>query len=440
MGAKTRVLPGFLDRAIADAAPAGATVVDLMTGSGVVAAHCARRYRVIASDVQEYAAAIARSLIEQSAETVAALREMPDALAVLEPAFRGELAALEELFAPALAREAALLERLDASPTDPAARNAYRTFLEAPESFYGDEARSLLSPASLEARARDPSVRPCCLVTAIYAHVYFGLRQSIVLDALRAAILDLPALSRGERAVRDHCLSALLHVASRSTSGTSHFAQPRHLRKDSELLAVARRRRIDVLAELAAASKELLSFVLSHPYRDGNRVLRADYRSWIDPATGAFDFGEPVDLIYLDPPYTADHYSRFYHALEVIARYDYPPLERDARGQALRGRYPSIETRHQSSFCSKLSVEEAFRQAILASARAGAKLIISYSSPTGLLLKEYAKEAGSGDPVERFAALCREGYRSVEVRRLPLLHSGQGDKNRTIDELLLICE
>ena len=38
-----------------------------------------------------------------------------------------------------------------------------------------------------------------------------------------------------------------------------------------------------------------------------------------------------------------------------------------------------------------------------------------------------------------FEVLCRESYRSVRTKRKALMHSGQGDSNKTIDELLLIC-
>src|SRR5207253_2965645 len=29
-------------------------------------------------------------------------------------------------------------------------------------------------------------------------------------------------------------------------------------------------------------------------------------------------------VIYADPPYSKDHYSRYYHVLETLVRYDYP--------------------------------------------------------------------------------------------------------------------
>ena len=85
------------------------------------------------------------------------------------------------------------------------------------------------------------------------------------------------------------------------------------------------------------------------------------------------------------------------------------------------------------------SVEEEFRQVIRAAAGAGAKLVISYSWPTGLLLKRYARENQRQDPIRRFEDLCRESYASVETRRRAMMHSGQGDTNLEIEELLLVC-
>ena len=141
----------------------------------------------------------------------------------------------------------------------------------------------------------------------------------------------------------------------------------------------------------------------------------------------------------MDPPYTADNYSRFYHVLEVLVRYDYPTLATDAAGQVLRGRYPEIDGRFQSGFCRRADVEDEFRQVIRAAAHTGAKLIISYSSPTGLLLKQYAKTDPDCDPVSKLEALCGESYRRVVTRRRDLMHSGQGDSNLKIEELLVIC-
>jgi adenine-specific DNA-methyltransferase len=66
--------------------------------------------------------------------------------------------------------------------------------------------------------------------------------------------------------------------------------------------------------------------------------------------TTTLDFEKCLDSIpegctvYADPPYAPVHYSRFYHALETLVKYDYPAIEH-------KGRY-RID-RHQSPFSQK---------------------------------------------------------------------------------------
>jgi hypothetical protein len=244
---------------------------------------------------------------------------------------------------------------------------------------------------------------------------------------------------------RVHYLAALLLTASVSTSGTSHFAQPRHLRKDSEVDAMARRRRIDVVETFRSFCAELRDFVAATSYVAGNRALVGDYRALLEPVDGGgstalrFRPEAASDLVYMDPPYTADHYSRFYHVLEVLAAYDYPPLARGADGRVVRGRYPVIERRFQSPFCVRRSVEAEFDRVIRGAAATGAKLVISYGYPSGLLFKVYAGQRPRRDPIARLEALCLASYAAVKTLRRPFLHSGQGDKNLSVEELLVVC-
>ena len=168
-----------------------------------------------------------------------------------------------------------------------------------------------------------------------------------------------------------------------------------------------------------------------------DRVFNSDYRELLDE-DGVFQLPEGPGLVYLDPPYTADNYSRFYHVLEVITRYDYPELKRGRNGKILRGRYPVLSQRFRSDFCSPAKVEDEFRRVLKGASCCGAKLVISYSSPTGLLLKQYSGQ-GCAEPLERFRVLCGEFYEKVEILRRPMMHSGQGDSNIEIDELLVVC-
>ena len=114
-------------------------------------------------------------------------------------------------------------------------------------------------------------------------------------------------------------------------------------------------------------------------------------------------------------------------------------IESSHNSEILRGRYPVIDRRFRSGFCRSGRVEDEFRRVIRASAASGAKLVMSYADPTGLLLRKYGGEPGARRPVSRFRVLCRESYRRVRVDRRRMMHSGQGDSNLQIDELLLVC-
>ena len=463
MGTKTRVIPDFLDRVVADEVPRGGTVVDLMSGTGVVAAHLADRYRVFAGDVQEYSQVIARSLLEHDPKRKAAFLKAIDPHRDLGAAYQKNLAALEKWAPRGLAEERRLLDRFEAGSGDRHWCRQYREFIKATTGTWGatpcTENDAALGGALTTETQRlhrrisrlyrqTPERGPACLTMAYYANVYFGLSQSMAIDSLRAAIDSLARRDPFREEKRVHYLSALLHTASVSTSGTSHFAQPRHLHKDSELRAMARRRTSKVWALFEEFSREIIATVSATAHRTGNRVLRGDYKEHMEPTGSAanddprswrFSFPRPPDLIYLDPPYTADNYSRFYHVLEVLVRYDYPVLATNASGEVLRGRYPEIGQRFRSGFCRASSVEDEFRRVIHGAAAAGAKLVISYSTPTGLLLKWYARQQTRQDPVARLEALCRQAYAKVRTERRRMMHSGQGDSSLLIEELLVVC-
>lgn len=465
MGAKTRLTDAIL-AAVEDADPQAETVLDLMSGTAAVSQALASRYRVVANDVQAYASTIAAAYLvhsPSSRHTVAHL----DPEADLGVRYRENESALLDMLAPAIAVEDAFLEAYgfppsgtEASasaqrsarrrvPADPAERaRAYRAFalggtpafLEERDIAVGGPfraAKALFQRATIAARRADPRAFPYLLASAYYPNVYLGLRQAVAVDSLRYAIDGLTG--RGSSAKRTHYLAALLHAASVTTSATSHFCQPRGLVRDSEVKAVLTRRSFDIWARMEGFSTEIAHTVAATPQPAGtagrNAVCTGDWRE----AYANWD-RVGADVVYADPPYTSDNYSRFYHALEVLTRYDYPVLE-VIRGHTTKGRYPVRAARHQSAFCFKRGVEAEFEALFTETAKRGAGLVLSYGEENGLLFKAWR---GRGDSraraLSRFAELARRSYRDVEIRKHSLLHSGQGDSNRTITELLLVAK
>jgi len=65
-------------------------------------------------------------------------------------------------------------------------------------------------------------------------------------------------------------------------------------------------------------------------------------------------FPQGVDVLYLDPPYNGAQYSRNYHVIETIAKYDYPELYNQT------GMRPDIAS-ISSSFCNEEDAYEGLR-------------------------------------------------------------------------------
>ena len=110
--------------------------------------------------------------------------------------------------------------------------------------------------------------------------------------------------------------------------------------------------------------------------RRTHRAMRADYCEVL--SNRAVDF----DAIYADPPYTRDHYSRYYHVLETMALRDDPQvsttlIRSGGAPRPSRGFYRA--DRHQSPFCIKLKAPGAFDRLFKGAALRHVPLVLSYS-------------------------------------------------------------
>ena len=465
MGAKTRLTGEILD-AVAAADPRARCVLDLMSGTAAVSQALAGRYRVVANDVQAYAQAIAAAYLEHDQDPVARFAGL-DPERDLGLRYRENQEALLDLLAPAVALEDAYLRAAGlepeapdpevgpvlAGPELPAPRqtlpagtqdraDAYRRFALAQTPAFDEvrdaaargafaRAAALFRRETIAARRAAPRAFPYLLASSYYPNVYLGVRQAVAVDSLRYAIDGLRG--RGAAARRTHYLAALLHATSVTTSATSHFCQPRGLTRDVEVQAVLLRRAQSIPSRLVAYSRSIAATVSATPLQQGNRALQGEWRQ----ALARWDEVE-ADVVYADPPYTQDHYSRFYHVLEVLTRYDYPRLELRG-GQVTKGRYPRLEQRHRSPFCVRSKVEAELRALIEGVAARGAGLVLSYGEENGLLLRTY-RDAGltPARALRRFADLARGVFEEVQLEKRQLLHSGQGDSNHEVTELLLI--
>jgi adenine-specific DNA-methyltransferase len=348
--------------------PAGGRVADFFSGTSVVAqgiAHLGRQ--TLAVDVSPACAAIARATLGEGRGDAAGAEQLASMLNdqaapvedglqnAWEPFLRAEDAALEANDGERLLELGGLVPQVWRKyPTPVSTRTVLSEWQEAASS--GHECRSLLS--------------------AVFAGTYLGLRQTIALDARRWAVRSLSAnglISVWEEAA---LVTALLSAASVAAfSPGKHFAQPHRIDAEKDLTFHAGRVLSDRGVSVPAVVHQWIE-VLHERGRPGEEQHMVLHRGVDDLGPNVLTAAE-VRAVYADPPYTAQQYSRFYHALDTLALGVPKPLQ-VVSGRVTGGLYP--EGRYLSPYCSKRQTRPAFMRLASLCRNAGASLVLSYSA------------------------------------------------------------
>jgi adenine-specific DNA-methyltransferase len=343
------------------------TMLDAFSGMCSVGEAVGGTRQVWNNDIQVFASQVARALF--------ASRDLP--LSALSCGdihfnqFKSQRDRLSQSFRGSLAAEAALL---------------------ASKSFDDFQIAAAALQRAITRDVANCQLRSPHLFTKTYSGTYFGVQQSIDADAIINAL---------KRAKRERKISpdierwgtvalgrALLKIANSS----GHFAQYLKPKSGNYRRYLALRRR-SLWAEWLT-SMATLSPIGNVEWRKGNKAFNQDSLSLIPRLARN---GAEVSVIYADPPYTDDQYSRFYHVLETLCLYDYP----EVTGAGLYR--PS---RFRSPFSVKTKAPSALSKLIKASAQTGADLVLSY--PTNGL----ANKAGAD-----VLGMLARNFKRVEVCR-----------------------
>lgn len=402
LGSKLRVLDDIVGMAGSIVHP-GASVADLFTGSTVVAqALAARRYSVTAVDTQAYSICFATALLG-----IGRARDKLDYASVVAQSSEHQLGLLADWRKIAAAESSAL-----------AVGDA-------------ESVRKLHEELPLAWREGKREADPQAPLCSFYAGTYFGVGQALQLDALLAAIATID--SEGTTWIGAALRTALMHTASLVVhSAGKHFAQPLKARPqnagflDQRMLSD---RSLDVLKIFAQACKAIAA---RRPQPDLNHSAhRAEAERYIAASH------QRHDLYYLDPPYTAQQYSRFYHVLETIATGALPSL---APGPITSGLYPA--GRYKSAFSSRRRAGPALAAILERVAAEEAAAIISYSA-------SQEESDGNARMIGFSELICdchdffgRAGTKIVELdHRYRQFNSGENANKRRDDrEVLVICK
>lgn len=297
MGSKRIMLQNglgvLIDEQVADAG----RFVDLFSGTGLVARHVAERHSVpvLANDLQDFCSVLTSAVISRT-------RPLPSNGAFDEWILRAKKSFSRQ--ARTRAGNKVLNGRLTASTVRSARRLCENT--------------------------------PGGTIWTAYGGHYYSPLQANAFDAL---LMQLP---RGE----PHstvCRAALVLAASRCAAGPGHTAQPFQPTASSMPYVNASWSRC-VFTTCEAAYRELAPrFAL----KKGQTTVR-------DANELAASLGSD-DVAFVDPPYSAVHYSRFYHVLETVARGHCGSVEGV-------GRYPPRSERPASRYSIKSEALKSFRE------------------------------------------------------------------------------
>jgi len=209
----------------------------------------------------------------------------------------------------------------------------------------------------------------------LYSGTYFGFEQSKHIDQIRNKIFELSKDNKINRYEYSLLMTGLMSAISQAVfSAGKHFAQPHLIKPDKNLNFISKRiiqDRSYNIFDLFFSKVRDISEWKSGSNNNGSYGMNEKFETIVDKKP--FD---SLDVIYVDPPYTAQQYSRFYHIPEILSKNNFPELQM-VKGKVTRGIYP--DDKFKSRFCSKVQAPEAFRDTFELAKNYDASLVLSYS-------------------------------------------------------------
>lgn len=254
------------------------------------------------------------------------------------------------------------------------------------------------------------------LFTKYYSGTWWSVEQCTWIDSYRKAIEDY----RGNP-MYNTLLCCLMYAAAYNSQGTGHYAQYRDANTQSSFEDILSYRSKKIKPYFDRKFREAFKKARKAPNPLNHEVKSLDYIDCLKGVQNA--------TVYADPPYCFVHYSRFYHALETMVLYDYPELQ-EKNGEIVKGRYRVA--RHQSPFCIKTQVEDAFTEMFSIIKENNCSLVLSYSD-TGMITIKKLREL----------ALRYFEKKDITVKSLNHSHMTMGrkkDRKRDVKEKLLVVK
>jgi len=357
-----------VSKAIQDVDRSGGRLGDLFAGTGAVAAALAGSIEVLTADVQEYSRVLCSAILRPYPFTPSDINSLVASVKKSDVAKQ-----LKWCFQPLIDYERKCVEKAESGNAESLVEllesEPIGTWM--PENEIDSSLSEAMSGVASRLSESQLWSSPNSTVSRMFGGIYFSFSQAVELDAL------LIEANRNPGRV-DTLVAAALSTASNIVNTVGkQFAQPMRPRNKSGAIksglvnVFCKDRSLDVIAQYESWLRRYATL----PKASGQPIiLQQDYLSAIN------NYGSQLSVLYADPPYTRDHYSRFYHVLETMCLRDNPTfskVKKNGKLEISRGLYR--EGRYQSEFCIRSRAPIAFNELFKAASDCGLPLVLSYS-------------------------------------------------------------
>lgn len=231
-----------------------------------------------------------------------------------------------------------------------------------------------------------------------YTDKFFSYEQSVEIDDIRYAIDKI-----GKQ--KYVLLTSLMYAINVAQSSPGHFAA--FLDKNTK--RVQSLRKISIYNKFREKLIELIKYVKLFD-ENNNQSFNMDFKEFLET-----EISDKIDLYYVDPPYSGEQYSRFYHLLNTLCKYDNPNIKFKAGYR---------DDRFMSNFSYRSKVKREFEILISGIKKKNSKLVISYSN-RGLM------------NIEEIIDIVKAHYELVDSISIDYKHSTMGKGNSKLTEYLI---
>lgn len=255
------------------------------------------------------------------------------------------------------------------------------------------------------------------LFTKNYAGTWWTALQCIWIDAFREVANEYK-----EKPIYPVILTSLMYAMAYTSQGTGHYAQYRDAKNIKSMKDIMIYRRRDLKSYFVRKYNDALKDIPGTKAKQKHIMTSLDFLDCLKRFSGG--------TVYADPPYCFVHYSRFYHAIETLVKYDYPELQIKG-GRLVKGRYR--EDRHQSPFCIKTKVSKAFRDMFEGVKSTKSNLVLSYSKNGMIDMDTVESLAMDVFGEDYILDMVSKDYKHMTLGR-------QGDRHRDVEECLVLAK